>query len=448
MADLAVSVHNVGKRYRVFEDQRSRVLHALWPRHTKGMQEIWALQGVSFEIERGDSFAIIGRNGGGKSTLLEIITQTLTPTTGAVQVHGRVAALLELGSGFNPEYTGRENVFLNGLLLGLTRAEIAARFDAIAGFADIGNVLDRPTKTYSSGMMVRLAFAVQVALEPDILIVDEALSVGDYFFQQKCFSRLRQMREDGLTLLFVSHDMGTVRDLCRRALYLRQGEAVCVGEAQTVIRQYFAEGNVAAPEAVAPEPPGAAAPMERPRFDGSIAWSRPAAGSNPLFAVRVVDQHGVDVTSASIGATLRVQVYFADCPDAEDLRMGLTLKNRYDQVVTAQNSRQLGLQSIVNAHLPYSVVEFEVDLMIEAGLYSLRVSLSRIQGPNRGEPIDATPWLGPLQVQWDYEQRPAPFLGLFGVPVRARLLDAPALQAPEPQTPHHERADDAPDSGD
>ena len=163
MTDIAISVRNVSKCYQVFEDQRARLRHTVWPKSTQGMQEIWALRDVSFEVKRGESFAVIGRNGSGKSTLLEIITQTLTPTSGSVKVNGRVAALLELGSGFNPDYTGRENVLLNGLLLGLSRTEVDNRFDDIVGFADIGDVLDRPVKTYSSGMLVRLAFAVSAA---------------------------------------------------------------------------------------------------------------------------------------------------------------------------------------------------------------------------------------------------------------------------------------------
>ena len=424
MTDIAISVRNVSKCYRVFDDPRSRLLHAVWPQHTKGMQEVWALRNISIDIQRGDAFGVIGRNGGGKSTLLEIITQTLTPTTGEVKVQGRIAALLELGSGFNPEYTGRENVFLNGLLLGLTRAEVQQRFDDIAGFADIGNVLDRPVKTYSSGMLVRLAFAVQVALEPEILIVDEALSVGDYFFQQKCFGRLRKMREDGLTLLFVSHDMGTVRDLCRRAIYLRQGEEVCAGDAEMVIRRYFAEGSEQQP-ATMPDPASAfvQTPATLPVFAEDIAWSRPASEGKPLFAVRSVNLDGSDLTVARMGDTIRVQVYFSGCQDIEGLRVGLAIKNRYDQIVSLRNSERLGFSQVVSLHGLYSMFEFEIDLMLEAGLYSLRAYLAHAAGGNRGDEIDSTPWFGPLHINWDYEHDPAPFLGMFGLPVRGRIAN-------------------------
>ncbi len=229
MNDVAISAHGVSKRYRVFDNQRSRLLHALRPGHGAGMQEIWALRDVDLEVRRGEAVAVIGRNGGGKSTLLQILTGTLVPTAGEVRVNGRVSALLELGSGFNPEFTGRDNVILNGLLLGLDRSEILRRFDEIAAFADIGDALDRPVKTYSSGMIMRLAFAVQVLTDPEILIIDEALSVGDFFFQQKCFGYIRSLSENGVTLLFVSHDMGTVRNLCERAIYLKNGQVADPG---------------------------------------------------------------------------------------------------------------------------------------------------------------------------------------------------------------------------
>ncbi|MCS7352481.1 MAG: ABC transporter ATP-binding protein, partial [Thermoflexus sp.] len=178
------------------------------------------MRNVSFEVRRGETVGIIGRNGSGKSTLLQIIAGTLAPTEGEVQVKGRVAALLELGSGFNPEFTGRENVYLNGAILGLSREEIDARFDDIAAFADIGEFIDQPVKVYSSGMYARLAFAVAVSLDPDILIVDEILAVGDLALQQRCATRLRQLRDNGLTLLYVSHSPDAIKSICQKALLL------------------------------------------------------------------------------------------------------------------------------------------------------------------------------------------------------------------------------------
>ena len=423
MTELAIAVRNVSKCYRVFDDQRSRLLHAVWPKHTRGMQEVWALKDINIEIKRGESFAVIGRNGSGKSTLLEIITQTLTPTTGEVIVNGRVAALLELGSGFNPEYTGRENVFLNGLLLGLTRAEVEHRFDDIAAFADIGDVLDRPVKTYSSGMLVRLAFAVQIALDPDILIVDEALSVGDYFFQQKCFGRLRQMREDGLTLLFVSHDMGTVRDLCKTAIYLRQGVPVFVGDAGDAIRNYFNEGitpgaaspalgSVTIADAVADDP----LPNCLPIISEHAFWARTPSDTERLIAVRIHDEQQQDIDHARMGSEIDIKVYYRSLIGDTGTTVALALKNRYDQIVFVTNGIKLGIPTCDVQEGQHAVFSFRIKLSIEAGLYSLKVGVNLPGQCNKGKELDTTGWFGPFRVDWDYEKESAPFLGMFGLP--------------------------------
>jgi lipopolysaccharide transport system ATP-binding protein len=255
-----IVVRGVSKVYRIWRDPAARLKAPLWdlvgrslPRwaHPPFLRqrllgaegscyfsEFHALSELSLTLKRGEAVGIIGRNGSGKSTLLQIICGTLTPTTGTVQKKGRVAALLELGSGFNPEFTGRENVFLNGAVLGLSREETASRYQQIAAFADIGEFIDQPVKTYSSGMMMRLAFAVQIAVEPDILIVDEALGVGDEAFQRKCYAYLQTLRERGTTLLFVSHDAGTVVSICDRAVLLDHGRVIKDGTPKDVVTTY------------------------------------------------------------------------------------------------------------------------------------------------------------------------------------------------------------------
>jgi lipopolysaccharide transport system ATP-binding protein len=202
-------------------------------------KEFWALKGLDFEIHPGETVGIVGRNGSGKSTVLQIIAGTLTPTSGTVKVNGRIAALLELGSGFNPEFTGRENVFLNGVLLGLSREEIEARLPDILAFADIGDFVDRPVKTYSSGMMLRLAFAVQAQIDPQVLIVDEALAVGDARFQAKCFARLKELKEQGTSILFVTHATEQVISQCDRAILLDRGDIVEQGKPVDVVNRYL-----------------------------------------------------------------------------------------------------------------------------------------------------------------------------------------------------------------
>ncbi|MGE8682710.1 MAG: ABC transporter ATP-binding protein [Achromobacter marplatensis] len=237
-SEIAITVSGVGKTFHLYRRPHDRLLQRFFPKR-KYFREFHALADVDFHVYRGETVGIIGRNGSGKSTLLQMICGTLTPTHGNITVHGRVAALLELGAGFNPEFTGRENVYLNAAILGLTRSQIDERMDDILAFAEIGEFIDQPVKTYSSGMYVRLAFAVIAHVDADILIIDEALAVGDALFTQKCMRYLRRFRESG-TILFVSHDSAAVTNLCQRAIWLREGKIVEQGEAKSVCESYLA----------------------------------------------------------------------------------------------------------------------------------------------------------------------------------------------------------------
>ena len=245
-SDWALRVHNLSKVYQLYDRASDRGKQWILPSVQKCLgrqpaqyyREVHAVVNVSFELRKGETVGIIGRNGSGKSTLLQLIVGTLSPTGGTVEINGRVAALLELGAGFHPEFTGRENVFLNASLLGLSQAEIEALLDDMLAFADIGTSIDQPVKTYSSGMVVRLAFAVIAHVKADILVIDEALAVGDAFFVQKCIRFLREFMERG-TLLFVSHDSAAVLSLCRKALWLEHGRIARIGEAKTVCDGYL-----------------------------------------------------------------------------------------------------------------------------------------------------------------------------------------------------------------
>lgn len=247
-SDIAIKVENLSKCYQIYDKPADRLKQSLYPRVQRLLgrepqqyfKEFWALKDVSFEVKKGETVGIIGRNGSGKSTLLQMICGTLTPTSGSVQTFGRVAALLELGAGFNPEFTGRENVYLNASILGLSQKEIDQKFDAIAAFADIGEHLEQPVKTYSSGMFVRLAFAVIAHVDADILIIDEALAVGDAFFTQKCMRFLRNFMKTG-TILFVSHDTGAVVNLCTYALLIRSGVVAQKGTPKEVTETYLVD---------------------------------------------------------------------------------------------------------------------------------------------------------------------------------------------------------------
>jgi lipopolysaccharide transport system ATP-binding protein len=245
---LIVSAERVSKVYRVYAEPSDRLKEMVFSHFGQNYgRDFWALRDVSFTLSRGERLAVIGRNGSGKSTLLQILAGTLAPSNGQVNVAGRVAALLELGSGFNPEYTGRENVYVNASILGLTRPQIDERFEAIAAFADIGEFLDQPVKTYSSGMFVRLAFAVVTSVDADLLLIDEALAVGDVFFTQKCYRHLETLIERGVGIILVTHDTTAVSQFCSRVLVLDQGRALFLGDTTSGIRTYFSLQRQTAP---------------------------------------------------------------------------------------------------------------------------------------------------------------------------------------------------------
>lgn len=234
----ALRVENVSKQYRIYAKPGDRLKESLTRGRMKRHREFWALKDISFEIEKGTTTGIIGPNGSGKSTLLQIITGTLEPTHGSVWYDGRVAALLELGAGFNPEFTGIENVFMNASLMGFSRAQTEALLPEIERFAEIGDFIHQPVKTYSSGMYVRLAFSIAVSASPDILIIDEALAVGDAIFQHRCIHRIKEMQESGVTIFFVSHDPAAIRYLCSRAILLSSGRAIADGNPVDVLNRY------------------------------------------------------------------------------------------------------------------------------------------------------------------------------------------------------------------
>lgn len=422
-------VAGLAKSYRLYDDPRQRLWEALCLGRRKLHREFWALRDISFTVGRGESLGIIGRNGSGKSTLLQCIAGTLEPTAGTVAVRGRVAALLELGSGFNPEFTGRENVLLACAVLGLSRREAQERFAAIAEFADIGEFLDQPVKTYSSGMAVRLAFAVQTAVEPDLLIVDEALAVGDIFFQQKCLARMRALREQGVAILFVSHDMGLVRDLCGTALYLRDGRPEFLGQSQQAVMRYYHSVNK---ESAGHDCPCPAAGQDVP-LDGPVAevqakavWiggETPAPGAvGVLQALAVLDGQGQPTMRVVMGEAVRFFLLYRVFSD-EELDVSIVLKNRYDQLVNATGTYMYDGPRPRPDRDGYLLFELGMTCMVEAGEYTFAGFLGRsTERPNRGETLEQTPWLGPLRVEWDYDMDKAPFIGMFGLPCNGRYV--------------------------
>ncbi len=327
-----VLVQNVSKLYRLYKHPSDRIRELIPFQSKKLHHDFWALRDISFGVEKGETLSIVGPNGCGKSTLLQIICGILQPTSGRVVTTGRVAALLELGAGFNPEFTGRENVFLNGEIMGLSRGQIACALPSIAEFADIGEFLERPVKEYSSGMYVRLAFATAIHVEPEILVVDEALAVGDAVFANRCVRKFEELRERKITVLFVSHDLGLVKQLSHRAILLVGGRIHAQGEPNQVINQYI--GLVLEKQRAETAPRGKLA-----------AGFRHGDLTSEVLDVQLLGERGEPVQAVSSGEALRVRVRCVFHEAKADPMVGILIRNRIGMDVYGTNTRveQVGL---------------------------------------------------------------------------------------------------------
>ncbi|MEA9577743.1 ABC transporter ATP-binding protein [Xanthomonas nasturtii] len=404
---IAIHVESLSKLYHIYEQPRDRLKQFVMPRLQRMVgraprryfKEYWALHDVSFDVRRGEAVGIVGRNGAGKSTLLQLICGTLTPTAGAANINGRVAALLELGAGFNPEFTGRENVYMSAALLGLTKAEVDARYEDILAFADIGDFVNQPVKVYSSGMYVRLAFAVIAHVDADILIVDEALAVGDSVFVQKCMRFLRAFRDRG-TLLFVSHDTGSVLNFCDRAIWLDKGHVRMHASAQDVVTQYIeycaqeVYGDAVKLKTIKAErkPEETAA---RPQYEhraeeetkltlfsnihNSDGWTSEAAR---IESVELTDRQGgqLSVFRGGEQVTLRIQASAAKALDS--VIIGFFVKDRLGQSLFGEHTYTYVPQPCPMAAGEVLEAEFDFTIpLLPDGDYSMTVSIA-----------EGTPW--------------------------------------------------------
>ena len=388
--DLVVDARNVGKCYHVYERPSHRLLQGLARDRKQYFHEFWALRGVDLQVRRGQTVGIVGRNGSGKSTLLQMLAGTLTPTEGDIRVDGRIAALLELGSGFNPDFTGRENVYLNGAILGLSRGEVDARLDDILAFADIGEFIDQPIRNYSSGMVVRLAFAVQAQVQPQLLIIDEALAVGDARFQAKCFARLKQLKADGVSILLVSHSADQIVQHCDHALLLDGGRLVQAGKPRDVVNRYYdllfgkqdAVSDRAAPEAR--EGHDEAVP-----FAGSAGRFEERANYNPYEyrygdgAAKIVDfelRSGDEAYPSVLesGASLRLTLRIAFEREVVRPILGFFLKTKEGVTVYATNTEYRPFPGFAAAGAAGTMVDVAIgfDCSLADGDYFLSVGIA------------------------------------------------------------------------
>lgn len=381
-ADAIVAVKNLGKCYEVYARPQDRLKQMVWPMGRPYYTEFWALRGVSFEVYPGDSVGILGRNGSGKSTLLQVIAGTLTPTHGEVRVRGRIAAMLELGSGFNTEFSGRENVFLLGSILGITRAEMEDRFSSIAAFAEIGDFIERPIKTYSSGMVARLAFAVAFSVEPDLMILDEILAVGDIGFQQKCLARLRQLRDRGLTTLFVSHSPDAVRSVCDKALFLDKGLARFYGAAERGTDLYLAHvreqsnKDVLASEAERQKDAGLG---EAVAFQKDVPGKmRYGTGHVQIERVEVLNESGEACRAFGYGQTITVAAHLRAYVDVSHVSVSFLIRDMtgVDLMGTTTFDERLELPTIRKGEA--LVVRFSFENRLRAGNFGVSLALNRV----------------------------------------------------------------------
>lgn len=394
-SDTCISVKNVSKVFKIYEQPSDR-LKQFVNKNKSYYKEFWGLRDVSFEIPKGSIVGIIGRNGAGKSTLLQILAGTMTPSSGEVKLSGAVSALLELGSGFNPEFTGIENIYMNATILGLGKAEIEEKMDSIITFADIGEFINRPVKTYSSGMFVRLAFAVSTCMEPEILIVDEALSVGDVAFQKKCFDRIKSLINKGTSVLLVSHDMSTIRMLCDTVIYLENGSVSTIGDPKTVVDEYMRkmlgkDDHLAEKDNIN----SVDHTIESGRVEWrSIAWEKtPSAlkyeysesdidkkvnGSLKAIIEKclVLDKQYNPVNQVLSKETYIVRCYIRILKNINYFNVGILLRDKYGQDVFGQSMDNLNL----NIETQFSagdiiLCDIEIALNIKHGTYFITIGL-------------------------------------------------------------------------
>jgi homopolymeric O-antigen transport system ATP-binding protein len=375
---IAVRVESVSKQYRIYDRPADRLKETLTRGHWKAHREFWALKDVSFEVEAGTTTGIIGPNGSGKSTLLQIITGTLEPTHGGVSIEGRVAALLELGAGFNPQFTGIENIFMNAALMGFSKAETEHLLPEIASFAEIGDFIYQPLKTYSSGMYIRLAFAAAIAVAPQILIIDEALAVGDAVFQHRCMRRIKEMQENGTTILFVSHDPSAVRALCNRAILLNQGQKIAEGTPSDVLNRYQKiimarqQAYEASSSKTVDQPAGEL--VERKSTPLSYIY-RHGDRSAEVLQVELLDSALHPVELVESGEPVVVRIVYVAHEDLDDVVCGFLIRNRHGIHVYGTNTelQEVPFERVRRGEL--TEVTFEFNCWLAPEMFSLCVAV-------------------------------------------------------------------------
>ena len=362
-----IQVVKLSKAYKTYPSQWARLAEWLIPKSKPKHSLKWVLQDISFHIKPGEALGVVGMNGAGKSTLLKILTGTTQATSGHLVTHGRVAALLELGMGFHPEFTGRQNIYMAGQLLGLSMEDLHRLMPSIEAFAEIGEYMDQPLRTYSSGMQMRLAFSVATAQRPDILIVDEALSVGDSYFQHKSFDRIRQFRQQGTTLLIVSHDRQAIQSVCDRAILLNKGKLVMEGLPEEVMDYYGAMMAEKEQHTIRQE-----------RLDNGKVRTISGTGEAAIRSVALLDKHGRATEVIEVGSRVTLEVHVDIKQDIPRLVLGFMIKDRMGQAIYGINTHRLKREIIDLSAGDTVIYRYTFPANIGKGHYSIALSLSRL----------------------------------------------------------------------
>jgi len=431
--DKMIRVDRLSKRFRLYNNPWHRAIEWATLGRRRLHKEFWALRDISFEVGRGECLGIIGPNGAGKSTLLKILSGALYPTNGTFEVRGRTLSLLELGTGFNPELTGRQNLYNSAHLLGLPPEYLETRIGDIEEFGGLGDFFDRPLKVYSSGMYVRLAFSLFVFLEPDVLIIDEALSVGDVFFQQKSFAKLREIISGGTTCLFVSHDTAAVQNLCHKAILLQQGKIAFYGEAPEAVSRYFgsiggefpkkAIGTTGKKQIAYPDPDNRLMDPDEILSHNVLEKNhkRHGAGGLRIVAARVTDSKGRDTMQVEMLGSLTFHLLLRANEEIIEPSVGIHLHDRLGNVVFASGTRQLEKRLPDLSLGDELVVSLRLGLNVQAGEYTFSLGASEGSGernPNIGFLQDRHDMLGPIVVVAD-PAKLLPFYGIAQLPLEA-----------------------------
>jgi lipopolysaccharide transport system ATP-binding protein len=429
------------KRFRIYRGSIERVRGALFGSKGSSSRDQWAIKDLDLSVSPGEAVAIIGRNGSGKSTLLKLVAGALPPTGGEISVRGRVLALLELGTGFNPELSGRQNVLLAAQMHAFEESKIHLKMDAIEKFADISTYFDRPIKTYSSGMFVRLAFATFIFMEPEILIIDEALSVGDVFFQQKCFGAIMKLKQEGTTILFVSHDMTAVRRLCDRAVLFDEGTKVFDGAPEEAVMRFYALHGNASNRGESRSDAAALTYGQRATRDleksaststadadlgGELTNSRVEIGGleGRILSVRCFNERHADSLNVLVGSWVNFQILFEAGRSLVEPNVGIELYDKFNQLVFGTSFINLGrrLKSLEAGE--QILARIAVQLNVMPGEYAISAAVAdqfRTSDPNAGAIISRIEHMGPLSVNAGREL--LPFYGFAGLPASCEVLD-------------------------